>query len=118
MGRWWHSIPSSKMGTTGTLPGQLALEEDDEPILVVLSEANVSLLLFKNEKDVPFGLPFVSSALTRTRGAATLERSALLSELTWSDGDNATKVRRRQARRYPWREPFFNCSRSGGAWLD
>ena len=73
------------------MPGQLALEEDDEPMLVVLSEANVSLLLFKNEKDVPFGLPFVSSALTRTRGAATLERSALLSELTWSDGDNATK---------------------------
>ena len=31
------------------MPGQLALGEDDDPMLVVLSEANVSLLLFKNE---------------------------------------------------------------------
>ena len=72
------------------MPGQLALGEDDDPLLVVLSEANVSLLLFKNERDVPFGLPFVSSALTRTRGAAALERSALLSEFDLSDGDDAT----------------------------
>ena len=72
------------------MPGQLALGEDDDPLLVVLSEANVSLLLFKNERDIPFGLPFVSSALTRTRGAAALERSALLSEFDLSDGDDAT----------------------------
>jgi hypothetical protein len=72
------------------MPGQLDLGVDDDPLLVVLSEDNVSLLLFKNERDIPFGLPFVSSALTRTRGAATLERSSLLSEYALSDGDDAT----------------------------
>ena len=75
------------------MPGQFALEEDDDPMLVVLSEANVSMLLFKNEKDIPLGLPYVSSALTltRTRGAATLERSALLPEFASHDGDDATE---------------------------
>ena len=75
------------------MPGQFALGEDDDPMLVVLSEANVSMLLFKNEKDIPLGLPYVSSALTltRSRGAATLERSALLPEFALHDGDDATE---------------------------
>ena len=33
------------------MPGQLALGEDDDPLLVVLSEVNVSLLLFRRTRE-------------------------------------------------------------------
>ena len=75
------------------MPGQLAIEEDDDPVHVLLSESEVSLLMFKDEKDLPIGAPFVSSALalTRSRGLQTLERSALLTTSCSSERDDAAE---------------------------
>ena len=73
------------------MPGELALEDDDDPVHVLLSESEVALLLFKDEKDVPIGAPFVSSALARSRGAQTLEWSTLLSASYSPEGGDAAE---------------------------
>ena len=62
------------------MPGQLGLGEDDEPMHVVLTEAQVAKLTFRNEKDEPFDFQVVATALAskRLRGVQVMERSALL----------------------------------------
>ena len=62
------------------MPGQHGLGEDDEPMHVVLTEAQVAKLTFKNEKDEPIDSQVVATALAskRLRGVQVMERSALL----------------------------------------
>ena len=62
------------------MPGQHGLGDDDEPMHVVLTEAQVAKLTFKNEKDEPIDSQVVATALAskRLRGVQVMERSALL----------------------------------------
>ena len=73
------------------MPGQCDLGEDDDPVHVLLNENNVAMLLFKDEKDIAIGAPAVASALAskKSRGAQSLERSALLGEIFLSAEDDA-----------------------------
>ena len=74
------------------MPGQGDLGEDDDPVHVLLNENNVAMLLFRDEKDIAIGAPAVASALAskKTRGAQSLERSALLGEIFLSAEDDAS----------------------------
>ena len=62
------------------MPGQHGLGDDDEPMHVVLTEAQVAKLTFKNEKDETIDGQVVATALAskRLRGVQVMERSALL----------------------------------------